>query len=232
MTMFYRRALFFRRALFSLPVLLMALPGMAASTAAAVPTAPAEMAPTEVAQADAGDPASMGPLVPFLTTGTDSSGWTSRFDGSAYVLENPGAPGVVKYVHAGSAGGVPGARTLSVAVKVAAQGGTPGQSAAGLLYGLTPGPSYFAFVLTGERQVALLHRTPSGIEQLIGLAGDMVGGDAVTLGITEKNGGIALTLNGRDVAVLARQDVGIGDVGIIAIGTGRFSFGGFRSRSP
>jgi len=195
---------------------------------AASPALTAGTASAQTAAQAASDPAAMGPLAPFLPMGTAPDGWTGRVDGSVYVLENA-APGVVKYVHAGSAGGIPGLRTLSVAVRVQAAG-VPGESAAGLLYRLEPGPSYYAFVLTGERQVALFRRTAGGMERMLVVGGDMVGGDTVTLGISEKSGAFALSINGREIAALSRPDDG-GSVGIIAIGAGTFRFGGFRSQT-
>ena len=207
----------------ALAALLSALPVLSLPAAVAAQTAQA------AAFAEA-DPAAMGPLVPFRPMGTAPDGWTGRVDGSAYVLENA-KPGVVKYVHSGSAGTPPAPRALSVAVKVQAAG-APGESAAGLLYGLAPGPHYYAFVLTGERQAALFRRSPGGMERLMVLGGDMVAGDTVTLGITEKENAITLSVNGREVAVLSQQGTGGGAAGIIAIGAGAFRFGGFRSQTP
>ncbi|MCW2245699.1 hypothetical protein M2352_001290 [Azospirillum fermentarium] len=215
------------RSLFQRPARRAAL----AALLAFLPLSIAAMAAAQTAQTAAPlgtDPAAMGPLVPFLPTGTSPDGWTARVDGNAYVLENA-KPGAAKYVHSGTP--APGPRALSVAVKVQAAG-APGDSAAGLLYGLAPGPNYYAFVLTGERQAALFRRSPGGMERLMALGGDMVAGDTVTLGITEKEGAIALSVNGREVAALSQQGTGAGAAGIIAIGAGTFRFGGFRSQTP
>ncbi len=206
----------------ALALLLLVPPVLAAGQA------PAQTAPAAPA---ASDPALMGPLAPFLPMGTGADGWAGRLDGNAYVLEN-GKAGAVKYVYAGKAGGPSGPRTLSVAVKVQAAG-APGDSAAGLLYGLVPGPSYYAFVLNGERQVVLFRRSPGGFERMLAVGGDMVGGaDTVTLGITEKDGAIALSLNGREIAALSQSGTGTGEAGIIALGAGAFRFAGFRNQTP
>lgn len=170
-------------------------------------------------------PAGLGPLAPHVELAPEGSPWRVAEEGGALVAENRTAPGDVRYWFV-----EPTARPLAVSATVRAEGvgGGKGPGGAGLLYGLVrPGgtPTYHAFVLEPGGGMVLYRRNPKGFERLAQLRPKTPLGDrAVTLGIRETAAGLELLVQGQRIGTLALDGPKRGGVGVVALGTGRFTF--------
>lgn len=170
-------------------------------------------------------PAGLGPLAPHVELAPEGTPWRVTEESGALVAENRAAPGDVRYWFV-----EPPARPLAVSATVRAEGveGGKGPGGAGLLYGLVrPGgtPTYHAFVLEPGGGMVLYRRNPKGFERLAQLRPKTPLGDrAVTLGIRETAAGLELLVQGQRIGTLALDGPKRGGVGVVALGTGRFTF--------
>jgi hypothetical protein len=166
----------------------------------------------------------MGPLTPHLQSGEDAP-WTARAEGASFTLANTSDPAAIRYYWTGSPAEEEGKRSIAVDVEV--RDGQEG-SGAGILYGYRDEPrSYFLLLLRPNGLVTLSQRVPEGFEERMSIGGDAVKPGVNRLEVRENGSTIEMLLNGQSIGSLGNDLIGRGGVGIVAVGTGTFSFANY-----
>lgn len=173
----------------------------------------------------------MGPLGDRLPLGPEGDGgWRGAVEDGAYVLTHEGGGEAVRVVSIAPPGG--GEAGITVEVQVAAEpGGGAAQAAAGLAYGVDPARSrYFAVVVQPDRTLVVYRHDAGGLHRHIVVGGGPLRSGANTLRVIGGPQGFTVCANDRQVAAYQGEGAGsgAGEVGIVAMGSGRFTFRGFR----
>ncbi|MDK2896465.1 MAG: hypothetical protein PWP04_585 [Candidatus Atribacteria bacterium] len=167
---------------------------------------------------------SLGPLSPSLFEGKEGV-WQGNLLDDAYLLTNTEDSGSIQYFYVERD---QGEYAISVSVKV--EGESSGLQGAGILYAFhSEIPSYYAFTLDAEGTVSLSRRDEEGFNQLLGMGTETVRkGNFNTLTIIEQGAAFHLLVNGEEIASVESSRTGEGAVGIVALGTGSFTFSEFK----
>jgi len=170
-----------------------------------------------------GADATLGPLSSSLFEGREGV-WQGSLSDGAYLLTNIDDPNSIQYFYVERE---KGEYTISVSVRV--EGESPELQGAGILYAFSSEvPSYYAFTLDSEGTVSLFRRDEEGFNPLLGMGTEAVKkGDFNTLTIIEQGATFHLLVNGEEIASVESSRTGGGAVGIVALGTGSFTFSEF-----
>lgn len=160
--------------------------------------------------------------------------WTATLTGTSYQLVNQSDPNAAQYYYVLSVPDQPpgpiSQGTASVVVMVEGEGDHAG---AGLLFALEPETrDYYAFVATTDGY-AFYRRDEDGFERMISARSSLVNrGASNRLAITATGPELQLFVNDQSIARINRADPADGGIGIIALGTGTYTFEEFTYIAP
>ncbi|TVR95949.1 MAG: hypothetical protein EA416_01540 [Trueperaceae bacterium] len=154
-----------------------------------------------------------------------SGAWIGALTGAAYELRNDSDPTAVRYYYVDDIEGFdrpPSAARVAVDVTVRPGGEL---AAAGLLFDFDPARgTYLAFGVSSSG-ITVLQRSDAGLELLAEQASDAVTAGAVNrLELRPSGTDVAVYVNDASVLTLQATNPFSGAVGIIAIGSGTFTF--------
>lgn len=165
----------------------------------------------------------------YVLNGQDGA-WRGGFVGGGYQLKNSSDPGAVEYVYATRLSGVKGPLSSNtVSVNVSGAFMTPDYSQAGLLFNVDPETRYYyAFMVKGGDGVSLVLRNAEGFQELASTTTDALRpGQPNRLSVAPTGATLRFLVNDVEVMSIESPSLPAGGVGIIATGTGTFSFDNF-----
>lgn len=155
----------------------------------------------------------------------EADGWTGEIKKGTYFLINRETPGASKVIV------LPKPVAVDAKIAVSIIGQFEGQKAgAGLVYGHKPGGSYYAFVVMANSGYALYRGSSEGLQQISKATNQVIQVASVNHLSAELKGSEAvLSVNGQRVYGHSAEggDSLQGQVGIIAIDKGAYSFDDF-----
>jgi hypothetical protein len=156
--------------------------------------------------------------------------WRAALEDGVYVLENRGEPGAIRYYWLGKVPGredvVPAEQPISVEV-----GGVSADDLAGpgLIFRFDPDQRfYYGFALFNRGRYGVLQRDAEGVHLRMTDTSKAIRADGPNrLSIEPDGSSMRFLINGVEVAAFANDAVKGPGVGILAIGSGHFTFDNF-----
>ena len=173
----------------------------------------------------------IGPLSNIVFTGL-VDGWTGSMESGVYWLENTaGDPSDIRYFYTAREQGAGADRSVGVDVLTAHM---PPEGRAGLLYGYRDSPRfYFLITVSGKGDLEVFKRDDQGINLMISTSLGAANAGSVRIEVREKGRELSLFADGSPLGSLQNDRIGGGQVGIAAVGAGRFGFTNYeQSSSP
>lgn len=165
----------------------------------------------------------------YVLDGQDGA-WSGGFVGGGYQLSNSSDPGAVEYVYVTGLSGVNSPLSANpISVDVSGVFTTPDYSQAGLLFNVDPETRYYyAFMVKGGNGVSLVIRNAEGFQELTSTTTDaLLPGQPNRLTVATTGVTLRFLVNDIEVMSIESPSLPAGGVGIIATGTGTFSFDNF-----
>lgn len=168
----------------------------------------------------------MGGILGFARDGA----WHGSLEDGAYVLENTGDAGAIRYFWFGGIPGRPDQPPAELPVSVDVGGTFEGEiSGAGLIFRYDPERRfYYGFALLNDNRYGFFQRGEDGVRMRLSGPSEAIraGGDN-RLRIVPEGDAMNLFINGERIGVFGNDAVQGPGVGIVAIGVGRFRFDDF-----
>lgn len=164
----------------------------------------------------------IGPLTDIVFAGS-VDGWAGSTEAGVYWLENEaGDANDIRYFYTAPAPDDRDDRTAHVDVITSRM---DPEGRAGLLYGFRESPRfYYLIMVSGSGNVEVYERDGGNFRQSFSSSLGTTKKDSARVEIREKGRELTILANGNSVGSIENDQVGRGQIGIAAFGTGRFGF--------
>ena len=176
-------------------------------------------------------------LEPFDTASSDLAGyllqgrdgvWSGQIVDGAYQLSNSEDALAVEYVYLTALPGLSAPLSAAeVSVEVAGEFTAPDTSGAGLVFNVDPGTRFYYAFMVKSGAVSLALRDEAGFQELASTTTDALREGVNRLTVTPEGELLRFLVNGTEVMSIESPSLPAGGVGLIAAGTGRFTFDNF-----